>query len=94
MNLNPSTTFQPHGQAFHPAYAVRPPLGVRDVVLKHLRTEAEISGVLHLREEIDLSVHATAGSQFHTLEKKETSWGLFLRSSWAGNGLARSGSCR
>ena len=45
----------------------------RDVVLRHLKRSDEIAGVLHLREEIDLSVHAAAGPHFATLEKKETS---------------------
>jgi hypothetical protein len=43
------------------------------VVVRHLKTPGEIASVLHLREEIDLSVHAAAGSQFESLEKKETS---------------------
>ena len=54
----------------------RRPFSIDDLVLRHLRTPAEIAGVLHLREEIDLSVHAAAGPQFATLEKKETSAGL------------------
>lgn len=78
MNLNPAAPFQAQGPAYHPAYGDRAPLAVGQVVLRHLRTEADISGVLHLREEIDLSVHAAAGPQFHDLEKKETSAG-----SWA-----------
>jgi hypothetical protein len=53
----------------------RRPFSIDDLVLRHLRTPAEIAGVLHLREEIDLSVHAAAGSHFVTLEKKETSAG-------------------
>jgi len=51
----------------------RRPFSIEDLVLRHLRTPAEIAGVLHLREEIDLSVHAAAGPHFATLEKKETS---------------------
>jgi len=42
-------------------------------VLRHLKQSDEIASVLHLREEIDLSVHAAAGPHFATLEKKETS---------------------
>ena len=45
----------------------------RDVVLRHLTRPDDIAGVLHLREEIDLSVHAAAGPHFATLEKKEMS---------------------
>jgi hypothetical protein len=51
----------------------RRPFSIDDLVLRHLRTPAEIAGVLHLREEIDLSVHTAAGPHFATLEKKETS---------------------
>lgn len=51
---------------------LREPFTAQDVVLRHLQTPAEIATVLHLREEIDLSVHAAAGSQFAALEKKET----------------------
>lgn len=47
---------------------------IDDVVVRHLRTPAEVAGVLHLREEIDLSVHAAQGPQFEALEKKEMSW--------------------
>lgn len=42
--------------------------------LHHLRTPAQVATVLHLRDEIDLSVHAAAGSNYLHLEKKETSW--------------------
>ncbi|MCW2573952.1 MAG: hypothetical protein JWO88_4010 [Frankiales bacterium] len=54
----------------------RRPFSIDDLVLRHLRTPADIARVLHLREEIDLSVHAAAGPHFATLEKKETSAGL------------------
>jgi hypothetical protein len=50
----------------------REPFAARDVVLRHLKSAAEIASVVDLREEIDLSVHAAAGPQFHSLEKKET----------------------
>ena len=42
--------------------------------LHHLRTPAQIAAVLHLRGEIDLSVHAAADRDFARLEKKETRW--------------------
>jgi len=63
--------------AFAPAVATMPVASrerfvARDVVLRHLKRSDEIAGVLHLREEIDLSVHAAAGPHFATLEKKET----------------------
>jgi hypothetical protein len=54
----------------------RRPFSIDDLVLRHLRTPAEISGVQHLRGEIDLSVHAAAGPHFATLEKKEISVAL------------------
>jgi len=46
-----------------------------EVTLRHLRTPSQVRTVLHLREEIDLSVHAAAASDFADLEKKETSAG-------------------
>jgi dihydroorotase len=55
------------------------------VVLRHLTTRAEIDSVQHLREEIDLSVHAAAGPHFFALEKKEMSSGLSLPLTWMGN---------
>jgi hypothetical protein len=55
------------------------------VVLKLLTTRAEIESVLHLREEIDLSVHAAAGPHFAALEKKEMSADSCSPSTWKGN---------
>lgn len=46
------------------------------IVLRHLRAPDQVSRVLHLRDEIDLSAHAAAGPQFMQLEKKETSAAL------------------
>jgi hypothetical protein len=43
-----------------------------EVTLRHLRTPSQVRTVLHLREEIDLSAHAAAASDFADLEKKET----------------------
>ena len=54
----------------------RRPFSIDDLVLRHLCAPAEIAGVLHLREEIDLSVHAAAGPHFAIFEKKETSAAL------------------
>lgn len=48
-------------------------IAVEEVGLRHLKTLSEIEQILHLREAIDLSVHSAAGSDFRTLEKKETS---------------------
>lgn len=50
----------------------RPPPSFESVKLRHLRG-AQIEEVLHLRDGIDLSVHAAAGPSFLQLEKKETS---------------------
>ena len=44
------------------------------LTLHRLRTPEQIATVLHLRGEIDLSVHAAAGGDFLRLEKKETKW--------------------
>jgi hypothetical protein len=51
------------------------------VTLRHLTTREQIESVMHLREEIDLSAHTSASSDFASLEKKETSWGSSTRSS-------------
>lgn len=58
----------------------RYPDAIEAVVLRHLTTPAEIEGILHLREGIDLSAHTGADS-FLQLEKKETSAALSSRSS-------------
>lgn len=56
-------------------------LATQEVTLRHLKTAEEIATVLHLRSEIDLSVHAAAGAEeFARLEKKETSAGSSMRS--------------
>ena len=75
--------------AFTPAAAPMPavqrerePFAAREVVLRHLKLPEEIASVLHLREEIDLSVHAAAQPHFTTLEKKETSAGLSSGLTW------------
>jgi hypothetical protein len=44
---------------------------VERVVLVPLETPQQIATVLHLRDGIDLSVHAAAGRDFVELEKKE-----------------------
>jgi hypothetical protein len=79
MNLQTS-----HASSHRPVAMMVPPpgpSGFEGVVLRHLRTPAEIESVLHLREEIDLSVHASASSNFASLEKKETNWGSCSHSS-------------
>lgn len=75
--------------------AREPASSIQDVVLKHLKTEAEIASVLHLRDEIDLSVHAAAGlEQFAMLEKKEMKLGLSMPSISMVKSSARFGSYR
>ncbi|MDE2605547.1 MAG: hypothetical protein KGL68_06475 [Burkholderiales bacterium] len=71
------------------------PSVARDVVLRHLKDPAEIATVLHLRDEIDLSVHAAGGlQQFESLEKKETSAGSCSPSTSTASGSAPSASFR
>jgi hypothetical protein len=84
---------RPSGYGAQPL-APRVSLQVQDVVLHHLRTPADIQGIVHLREEIDLSVHTAAGPQFGWLEKKETSAASCAVSSSAASGWARSASSR
>jgi hypothetical protein len=75
MNLQTSHVAAPrHFGMMIPAPAAEP-TDFEGVVLRHLTTRSEIESVMHLREEIDLSVHTSASSQFASLEKKETSWG-------------------
>ncbi len=57
----------PNGRLVQARY----PDAMEDVVLRHLTTPAQIEGILHLREGIDLSAHTGADS-FRELEKKET----------------------
>lgn len=77
MNLQASAlpSSRPYGGMNPPAAS--PAIG--SVVLRHLRTPAEIESILHLRGEIDLSAHT---ADFLSLEKKETSWGSSARSNW------------
>lgn len=83
MNLMQAARDQAH--VFHAAAMGRPPIDFGAVQLRPLRTSAEIETVRHLREEIDLSVHAAAGQQFLALEKKETSAVSWSPSTWMGN---------
>jgi hypothetical protein len=72
----------------------RAPLSMNDVVLHRLRGPGAVKEIVHLRDEIDLSVHAAAGPQFGMLEKKETNAGSCTASSSVANGSARSASSR
>jgi hypothetical protein len=80
MNLQVASTAP--GKSPIPAGAGRQPFRADDVKLLHLRGPAAVASVLHLRNEIDLSVHAAAGPQFDALEKKETSAVSCSVSSW------------
>src|SRR4051812_34471698 len=84
---------RPSGRGAPPHAAPMPSQDGR-VVLHHLRTPSEIEEIVHLRGEIDLSVHAAAGPQFERLEKKETSAASCAASNSAVSGWGRSGSCR
>ena len=81
MNLQTSNT--PAHRSFGMMIAPAGLSGSEGVVLRHLTTPAEIESVQYLRDEIDLSVHASASSNFASLEKKETSWGSCSLSSRA-----------
>jgi hypothetical protein len=72
-------TLQDHRAGAMPLLHAQPAQAGGRLKLNRLRTPAQVATVLHLRGEIDLSVHAAAGPQFQHLEKKETSWA----SSWA-----------
>jgi hypothetical protein len=79
--------------AYVPRSNARDSLRFHDVVLHHLRTPAEIEGIIDLRDEIDLSIHAAAGrQQFEGLEKKETSAVSCSGSNSAASGSGRSAS--
>ena len=82
MNVHTSHSPAPRSYgAMHPAMR---PSGMESVSLRHLGSPAEIGSILHLRDEIDLSAHNGAGSNFHMLEKKETSSGWSAHSNTTG----------
>jgi hypothetical protein len=57
-----------------------PPLGAQEIVLRHLEAASDVGAVQHLREEIDLSVHAQLNPFFYSDEKKETTLDFQWRS--------------
>jgi hypothetical protein len=79
--MNIQTSFTAPRQCFVGIPPPGIPSAIDRVVLRHLKTESAIRTVLPLREEIDLSAHLGAGSNFRALEKKETSWDLSAHSS-------------
>jgi hypothetical protein len=56
-----------------------------EVNFRHLRGAADISRILHLRQEIQLPASALADAGFATREKKETTSASWARSSASGN---------
>lgn len=82
MNLHTSHSPAPRSYGAMPP-AMRPS-GLESVLLRRLRSPAEIGSILHLRDEIDLSAHNGVGSNFHMLEKKETSSGWSAHSNSMG----------
>jgi hypothetical protein len=91
--MNLQTTHSFSAPAFAPLTPVHGLSTMESVVLRHLRSQEEIASVLHLRSEIDLSVHHSADSNFAALEKKEMKSGLSLPSSWTEKQSARYASC-
>lgn len=82
--MNLQTRHTPVHRSFGMMVPPAAPFGAEGVVLRHLETPAQIESVLDLREEIDLSVHSSASSNFASLEKKETNWVSCSHSSWTG----------
>lgn len=81
--MNVQAILTPAYRSFAMMPLLEHPQSVGSVVLRHLKTPADIESVLELRDEIDLSVHASVSSNFASLEKKETSWVLYSLSSRA-----------
>ena len=80
MQTQTQTVFAPKVPPMGPAGEGKA-LATEQVTLRHLKDADEIATVLHLRGEIDLSVHAACGAEeFARLEKKETSAGSSTRS--------------
>lgn len=86
--MNSHANVQP---AVQPA-TQRPVIHAQQLAIRHLRTRAEIETIMHLRDAIDLSVHAAA-PQFLAREKKETNAVLSGLSNCRGKSSGRSGSC-
>ncbi|MDB5870961.1 MAG: hypothetical protein JWQ07_403 [Ramlibacter sp.] len=83
--MNIQASYSPAAPSFGLMNPARGPVGADTVVLRHLKSRSEIETVLHLRDEIDLSAHNSASSNFVAIEKKETSVVLCSRSTWTGS---------
>lgn len=70
--MNLQTLHSPAARSFGMMRPPDGPSGMDSVVLRPLTTADEIEAILHLRGQIDLSAHTGAGSNFRSLEKKET----------------------
>jgi hypothetical protein len=70
MSLQTLQTSSPRSFGLMPP--VPAPAGIESVVLRPLKTAEEIETIMHLRGQIDLSAHLGPGSEFRSLEKKET----------------------
>ncbi len=79
--MNIQTNHMAPSHSYIPMNSVEGASAIDRVVLRHLKTESAIKSVLHLRDEIDLSAHLGAGSNFPALEKKEMNWDLSALSS-------------
>jgi hypothetical protein len=81
-------------EAIAVAVTQRQAIAIERLAIHHLQTPSEIASILHLRENIDLSVHARAGGEFQRLEKKETNAASWVPSSSTENRSEPSGSFR
>lgn len=70
--MNFQSLHSPAARSFEMMPSLAAPSGIECVVLRPLRTASEIEAILHLRDQIDLSAHTGAGTDFRSLEKKET----------------------
>ncbi len=70
--MNLQTHAAPGFRSFGAMPPLEGPLDTDSVVLRPLKTAKDIESIMHLRGQIDLSAHTGAGSDFRSLEKKET----------------------
>lgn len=78
--MHPQADIRAHIQS---AGACAPMMSER-LAVRQLRTPAEIEAILHLRDAIDLSVHAASSPEFLAREKKETRAASWVRSNSEG----------
>ena len=70
--MNLQTLHSPAARSFGMMQLPAASSSMESVVLRPLTTADDIEAILHLRGQIDLSAHTGAGSNFRSLEKKET----------------------